>query len=138
MYRSNCSAPSLSTFAPPHPSIMSSTPEALLSSFKADLTRFWPVLIAAGVYWGFQRVFAVPADLAHLPRVPILPTIRSYISGDSDDKRIRKLILPYADKHGESIVLVFAFDRWLVHVLDHKVRQPATHSVKLFINHYWK
>lgn len=64
----------------------------------------------------------VPQQLRHLPRVPVLPLLWSYLRGESDDERIRRLILPFATEKNEELVLVWALGRWVVHILDLQVR----------------
>ena len=67
-----------------------------------------------------RRLFVVPLELRHLPRVPVLPLLWSYAKGEPEDKRLRRLVLPFAGN--EEIVLVWALGRWMIHVLDYKVR----------------
>lgn len=67
------------------------------------------------------RFFTVPAHLRHLPCVPIFPLLKSYLSGEVEDVRLRRLILPFANEKGEGVVLVWALGRWMVHLLDEKV-----------------
>jgi hypothetical protein len=52
--------------------------------------------------------------------VPVLPTLLSFAKGEVEDVRIKKLLLPYANR-GDNVVLVYALGRWIVHVLDKKV-----------------
>lgn len=66
--------------------------------------------------------FTVPAHLRHLPSVPIFPLLKSYLTGEVEDTRIRRLILPFASERKEGVVLVWALGRWMVHILDEKVR----------------
>lgn len=66
--------------------------------------------------------FTVPAHLRHLPCVPIFPLLKSYFTGEVEDTRIRRLILPFANEKKEGVVLVWALGRWMVHILDEKVR----------------
>lgn len=75
------------------------------------------VLISLLVKWAFTP----PAKLRHLPRAPILPLLWSYASGEAENVRIKRLLLPFSSQSGEGIVLVYAFGRWIVHVLDHQV-----------------
>ena len=67
------------------------------------------------------RLSTVPSHLRHLPRVPIFPLLVSYLSGEVEDVRIKRLILPYANERGEGLVLVWALGRWMIHILDYKV-----------------
>ena len=92
-----------------------------LNSIQSDLRRFWPAIAAVFLVLGIRRLFTVPAELAHLPRVPVLPTLWSYAKGEVEDVRIKKLILPFANEKGEGVVVIYALGRWIVHVLDRKV-----------------
>ena len=67
------------------------------------------------------KQFTVPRQLAHLPKVPILPLLWSYASGEAESDRIERLILPFANERGEGVVVVYALGRWIVHCLDAKV-----------------
>lgn len=93
----------------------------LASLLKEDVLRYWPALSAIFLVYYITRALSVPSELAHLPRVPVLPTIWSYVKGEVEDVRIKKLVLPYANEKGEGLVLIYALGRWIVHVLDHKV-----------------
>ncbi|TFK35801.1 cytochrome P450 [Crucibulum laeve] len=73
------------------------------------------------LFYTIRRLFYPPAALHHLPCVPILPLLLSYARKESDDIRIKNLILPYALSKGEGIVLVYAIGMWVVHILDIKV-----------------
>lgn len=95
-----------------------------LTSIQTDVRRFWPALAGIFLVLGIRRLFTVPAELAHLPRVPVLPTLWSYAKGEVEDVRIKKLILPFANEKGESVVVIYALGRWIVHVLDRKVSRP--------------
>lgn len=68
-----------------------------------------------------NKLLTPPPELRHLPRVSVLPLLWSYITGEVEDARIKRLIVPVANKTDEGVVLVYALGRWIVHVLDHKV-----------------
>lgn len=78
-------------------------------------------IVCVVVFIVAKSFFFVPAELRHLPRVPILPLLWSYLSGEEENKRLRKLILPFANAKKEEVVLVWALGRWMVHILDQKV-----------------
>ena len=87
-----------------------------------DLPTSWQILLAfVAVSVLAKWMFTPPAELRHLPRVPILPLLWSYVSGEVEDVRIKRLLLPFANEKGEGVVLVYALGRWIVHVLDHQV-----------------
>jgi len=91
--------------------------DSLLENRGSLLATFIFALLVHFI-WGF---FTVPAHLRHLPCVPIFPLLRSYLSGEVEDTRLRRLILPFANEKGEGVVLVWALGRWMVHLLDEKV-----------------
>jgi hypothetical protein len=78
-------------------------------------------LIALGLHY----FFTPPAHLRHLPRVPVLQLLWSYASGEVDDARIKRLIIPYANQHNEDIVLVYSLGRWIVHAVDSQVSRDS-------------
>lgn len=87
----------------------------------------WQVLLPlALIVILINRAFTPPAELRHLPRAPILPLLWSYISGEVEDVRLKRLILPFANESNEGVVVVYALGRWIVHVLDHQVRLNAS------------
>ena len=68
------------------------------------------------------RWVRVPTGLRHIPQVPILPLLYSYLSGEIEERRVKRIILPFARKAGSNVVLLFCLGEWTVHVLDAKVR----------------
>jgi hypothetical protein len=83
-------------------------------------TVTWITVLILTIYF-VSRFFTPPVHLRHLPRVSILPLLKSYLWGEVEDIRIRRLILPFANQKGEGVVLVWALGRWMVHILDEKV-----------------
>ena len=79
------------------------------------------VALAVALFLG-RSDFFVPRHLRHLPRVPFIPLLWSYLTFEAEDKRMTRLILPFANERKEEVVLVWALGRWMVHVLDYKVR----------------
>lgn len=67
-----------------------------------------------------HTIFAVPKNLRSLPRVSTWSLLKSYLASESDDVRIKRLLLPFADR-GEPVVLVWVLGIWTVHILDEKV-----------------
>lgn len=94
-----------------------------MESIQHNLSDPWALSLAALCISAIAivRVFTPPANLRHLPRVPILPLLWSYARGEVEDVRIKRLIVPFANEKNEGAVLVYAFGRWIVHVFDHKV-----------------
>ncbi|KAK7443532.1 hypothetical protein VKT23_015705 [Stygiomarasmius scandens] len=70
------------------------------------------------------KIFVVPRSLAHLPKVSVLALLGSYISKEPEDKRIHRLILPFANEQ-HPLVLVWAFGFWVIHVMDYEVGVAA-------------
>jgi len=92
-----------------------------------DLTLYYSLIItlttavASVLIW--QQVFTPPPSLSHLPAVPALSLLLSYASLESEDKRTKRLIVAYANKHGHPFVLVWTFGLWIVHIVDYKIVQ---------------
>ncbi|KAI0346712.1 cytochrome P450 [Trametopsis cervina] len=74
----------------------------------------------------------VPPELRHLPRVPVLPLLWSYLTVEAEDKRLRRLVLPFLNEKGEEVVLVWALGRWMVHILDHKLATEVFADIDRF------
>ena len=87
------------------------------------LAMSWYPLAFAGVIALLlvRLVVVPPRNLSHLPRAPIIALLRSYLSGEIESERIKRIILPFANEHGHPLVLVWAFGMWIVHVLDFEV-----------------
>ena len=90
---------------------------------RSAIADYVPYILGVSVcYLAIKRLFAVPKELQHIPAVPVLPTLISFARGEVEDVRIKRLLLPYAQK-GEPAVLMYALGRWIIHVLDSKVRR---------------
>ncbi|KAI0358041.1 cytochrome P450 [Trametes cingulata] len=75
------------------------------------------VLSCLGVY----RLLQVPPQLRHIPKVPLWPLIRSYLSGEVEEQRVRRLVLPFAKRMNTDVVVVFCLGDWMVQVLEPKL-----------------
>ncbi|TBU48029.1 cytochrome P450 [Dichomitus squalens] len=75
------------------------------------------VVLTIAVY----RWVCVPRHLRHIPRVPILPLLGSYLSGEVEERRVKRILLPFAHKANTDVVLVFTLGEWMVHILDTKI-----------------
>ena len=84
------------------------------------------IILAIHVY----RRVCVPRHLRHIPKVPLLPLLFSYISGEVEERRIRRVILPFAQKVNTDVVLVFTLGEWMVHILDAKVTSSHVYRTK--------
>ncbi|KAG7442315.1 cytochrome P450 [Guyanagaster necrorhizus] len=80
----------------------------------------------------WYRIAIPPRNLRHLPRVAILPLLWSYLRGETEDCRIKRLVLPFSRDAGEQVVLVWVLGRWMVHILDFKLAQELCDNVVLF------
>ncbi|KAF9464281.1 cytochrome P450 [Collybia nuda] len=98
-----------------------------------DIPTGWQILLPIVLIFAFVKwVFTPPAELRHLPRAPILPLLWSYASGEVEDVRIKRLLLPFANEKGEGVVLVYALGRWIVHILDHQIAKKLSENVNLW------
>ncbi|KAL4981894.1 cytochrome P450 [Aspergillus falconensis] len=77
------------------------------------------------------RVFAVPPELRHIPRVSIPKLLWSYAKAEPEDVRARRLIEPFVED-GEDVVLVWAFGRWIIHVIKDEVATSMLANIKAF------
>jgi hypothetical protein len=101
-----------------------------LLEHKGTIAGTFVIVFLVHFIWSF---FTVPSHLRHLPCVPIFALLKSYLSGEVEDARIKRLILPFANEKGEGVVLVWALGRWMVHILDEKV---CISSVRILTNIY--
>ncbi|KAH9928024.1 cytochrome P450 [Epithele typhae] len=79
------------------------------------------VLLFLATCIGAYRLLCVPSHLRHIPAVPIFPTLASYISGEVEEQRVKRLILPFADSKETDVVLVYCLGNWMVQVLESKL-----------------
>lgn len=97
-----------------------------------DPATFWWSFFSLAAAFVIFQLFTVPSHLRHLPRVPIFPLLVSYLSGEVEDVRIKRLILPYANERDEGLVLVWALGRWMIHILDHRLAVEMTEDLVLY------
>lgn len=90
------------------------TPAAMLQKVIAAVLAF---LVVAVYRW-----VRVPAHLRHLPKVPVMPLLLSYLSGEVEERRVKRIIIPFAQKAGNDVVLVFCLGEWVVHIVEANVR----------------
>lgn len=79
------------------------------------------VLLAVAIY----RWVRVPAHLRHLPKVPVMPLLVSYLSGEVEERRVKRVIIPFAQKARTDVVLVFCLGEWVVHIVEANVRMSV-------------
>ncbi|KAH9934285.1 cytochrome P450 [Fomitopsis serialis] len=81
--------------------------------------------------WLFTIAFAVicivlyrmtqpPPALRNVPRVPVSELLYSYVTGEGEDQRAKRVLLPFAVKMQVDVVLVWCFGHWMIHVVDSK------------------
>ncbi|KAI0752873.1 cytochrome P450 [Daedaleopsis nitida] len=63
----------------------------------------------------------VPSHLRHKPTVPLLPLLLSYLRGEVEEQRVKRLVLPFAHRARTNVVVVFSLGEWIVHVVDGKI-----------------
>ncbi|KAI0630785.1 cytochrome P450 [Trametes polyzona] len=79
------------------------------------------LLFSLALVLSVHRALRVPPHLRHIPKVPTWPLLWSYLSGEVEEQRVKRLILPFAKSRGTSIVLVYCLGDWMVQILDPKV-----------------
>ncbi|TFY60465.1 hypothetical protein EVG20_g7409 [Dentipellis fragilis] len=79
-----------------------------------------------------RQFFLVPSELRHLPRVSVPRLLLSYLTGEVENERLRRLVLPFASERGEGVVLVWALGRWMVHILDPNLARIMSDNIDLF------
>ncbi|KAI0741969.1 cytochrome P450 [Daedaleopsis nitida] len=67
------------------------------------------------------RLLRVPAHLQHIPTVPLWPLLCSYLSGEVEERRVKRLVLPFAKRMQTDVVLVYCLGDWMVQVLEPKL-----------------
>lgn len=75
------------------------------------------VVIAASVL----KLLRPPTHLHHIPCVPIPRLLISYLSGEVDEQRTKRIILPFAERNNADVVLVWCFGEWIVNIVNAKV-----------------
>jgi len=81
-------------------------------------------LTLIGLITLIRWIFSPPASLAHLPRAPMGPLLLSYISGEVEDRRVKRILLPYAAQVRSDILLVWVLGTWMVYVLEYNTAKP--------------
>ncbi|KAI0793858.1 cytochrome P450 [Fomes fomentarius] len=95
---------------------------ALTSAREILLAVF--AIFATAIY----RWVRVPPELRHIPKVPILPLLHSYLSGEVEEQRVKRVLLPFARKARSNVVLVFCLGEWMIHVIDAKAGKQFMES----------
>lgn len=79
------------------------------------------VLTFATICFAIYRLLRVPRHLRHIPKVPLVPLLVSYFSGEVEEQRVKRLVLPFAKRMQTDVVLVYCLGSWMVQVLESKV-----------------
>jgi hypothetical protein len=79
--------------------------------------------IMAIVFLLLRMFILCPRELSHIPRIPLVATVISFLSGETESARTLRLHLPLAKQNRSGIVIIWALGEWYVHVLDYKVSQ---------------
>ncbi|KAI0642425.1 cytochrome P450 [Trametes meyenii] len=75
-------------------------------------------LLSVALCLAVYQILRVPSHLRHIPKVPIWALLGSYFSGEVEDQRIKRIVLPFARQQGTGVVLVFCLGDWMVQVVD--------------------
>ncbi|KAI1796690.1 cytochrome P450 [Ganoderma leucocontextum] len=76
------------------------------------------LLSVAALGFSLYRLFRVPSHIQHIPTVPLWPLMKSYLSGECEEQRVKRLVLPFAREKQTQVVLVFCLGDWMVQVLE--------------------
>lgn len=77
-------------------------------------------------------LFTPPKNLRHLPRVSPYPILYSYVIRESVDVRIRRWVMPVAERNNDGVVAVWMLGKWGVHLLDNEIIKQVLHSPVAF------
>ena len=117
--------PSLNVF-PPLPGAIHAMIPSLSNSLPFSLSIFDVVSISVvALTFGVYRLFRVPPHLQHIPTVPLWPLLKSYLSGECEEQRVKRLVLPFAREKQTQVVLLYCLGDWMVQVLEPTV----SHSI---------
>ncbi|EGO03909.1 hypothetical protein SERLA73DRAFT_175595 [Serpula lacrymans var. lacrymans S7.3] len=103
---------------------------------QSSMILYTTGLVALSLSYALYRLLALPSHLRHLPSVPIWPIVLSYARQEPDDVRIKRLLLPYANKHSEGVVLVWVFGQWMVHILDPQLAFQVNANLRDFPKYF--
>ena len=93
------------------------------ASFTNPFSVLDVVLLSLAVLaYGLYHLLRVPSQLRHIPTVPLWPLLTSYLSGECEEQRVKRLVLPFAREKNTHVVLVFCLGDWMVQILEPKVR----------------
>ncbi|KIJ63828.1 hypothetical protein HYDPIDRAFT_91894 [Hydnomerulius pinastri MD-312] len=105
---------------------------AAIAPFTLERTALWCAGAALGAVWAVYRLFTPPRSIRHLPRVPILPLLRSYFLREPNDVQFQRLIMPFVNEKSEGVVVVWAMGKWMIHILDPKLFAQVSSAIHDF------
>jgi hypothetical protein len=81
-------------------------------------SSYTAIAAAVVVYFSYRvhKLSEIPKNLQHIPAVPYWPFMRSLLSGESIDHRVRKYILPVIANSPNGLYLRPVRQRWAVGV----------------------
>ncbi|KAL1945058.1 hypothetical protein VTO73DRAFT_2678 [Trametes versicolor] len=93
------------------------------------ISRIWPsvsipevlIFLSLALLLVIYRALRVPSHLRHIPTVPLWPLLYSYLSGEVEEQRVKRLVLPFAKAQGTDVVLMYCLGDWMVQVVEPKV-----------------
>lgn len=91
--------------------------------FSLSIVDFVSLSILASGF-ALYRLLRVPPHLQHIPAVPLWPLMASYLSGECEEQRVKRLVLPFARERQTHVVLVYCLGDWMVQVLEPTVSHP--------------
>lgn len=103
--------------------------EVLLSN-KKYMALILSVLSTSYLVKTFWRALVVPKELAHIPKVDTIGWFWSVITGESNDTRIQKLMLPLMNQYG--LCLKYIMGRWVLTVGDPHLLQQLLKDVETY------
>ncbi|KAI9360185.1 hypothetical protein BD770DRAFT_318904 [Pilaira anomala] len=76
------------------------------------------------------RVFIVPTQLAHIPKVNTFDWFWSVARGESHDIRMKRLVMPLIEKHG--LCLKYVMGKWILTVGDPVLLQTLLKDIEAY------
>ncbi|TBU29643.1 cytochrome P450 [Dichomitus squalens] len=90
------------------------------------------VLVLATLCVFIYHLLRVPHHLRHIPKVPLWPLLLSYFSGEVEEQRVKRLVLPFAKQMRTEVVLVYCLGDWMVQILEPKAARRMLEDPKVW------
>jgi hypothetical protein len=97
---------------------------------KKYLAVLFSILSTSYLVKTFWCAFVVPKELSHIPKVNTVGWFWSVLTGESNDTRIKKLMLPMMNEHG--LCLKYIMGRWVLTVGDPILLQQLLKDVETY------